>query len=160
MTISKRYMIEDLGATDDFDFNDIVVDVTENTTVTHHRTYKVDANGEKTEMITDIITKTSKSQKATIRHLGGILPFTLKVGNTSFNRMEGQLDVDVNISKNISGWNPETNNVSIVVEEKDGAFYTIQFPKAGEAPMIIAVDPDQAWMAERQCVPSSWFYIP
>lgn len=158
--ISKRYMIEDLGATDDFDFNDIVVDVTENTTVTHHRTYKVDANGEKTEMITDIITKTSKSQKATIRHLGGILPFTLKVGNTSFNRMEGQLDVDVNISKNISGWNPETNNVSIVVEEKDGAFYTIQFPKAGEAPMIIAVDPDQAWMAERQCVPSSWFYIP
>lgn len=158
--ITKRYMIEDLGATDDFDFNDIVVDVTQTTTVTHHRTYKLDANGEKSEMITDIVTKTSTSQKATIVHLGGTLPFRLKVGNTDFGEIDGQLDVDVNITKNIGGWNPDKNNVSIEVQQKNGAFYTIQFPKAGEAPMIIAVDPDQKWMPERKCVPSSWFYIP
>lgn len=158
--IAKRYMIEDLGATDDFDFNDIVVDVVQNTTETHRRTYKVDANGEKTEMISDIIIKTSDSQKATIRHLGGILPFKLKIGKTQFDEMEGQLDVDVKIEKTVSGWDPEKNNVEIVVQEKDGAYYTIQFPKAGEAPMIIAVATDQAWMTERQSVPASWFYIP
>ena len=36
----------------------------------------------------------------------------------------------------------------------------IKFPKAGTAPMIIAVDPTQTWMSERQSVPESWFYIP
>ncbi|MBR0264786.1 MAG: hypothetical protein IJQ60_13010 [Prevotella sp.] len=158
--ISKRYMIEDLGATDDFDFNDIVVDVVQNTTVTHHRTYKVDAEGNKSELISDIITNTSSSQKATIRHKGGILPFILKVGNTTFNEEQGELDVDVEITKNVSGWNPEKNNVSIKVQEKDGKYYDIAFPKAGEAPMIIAVDIDQNWMPERQSVPASWFYLP
>ena len=158
--ITKRYMIEDLGATDDFDFNDIVVDVTENTTVTHRRTYTVDADGNKLELISDIITGTSSSQKATIRHLGGILPFTLKVGNTSFDEMEGQLGADVNIEKKVSGWNPQTNNIGITVLQQNGAYYDIQFPKQGEAPMIIAVDPSQNWMPERQCVPNDWFYIP
>ena len=158
--ITKRYMIEDLGATDDFDFNDVVVDVTENTTETHHRTYKTDGDGNKTEMLSDIVTKTSKSQKAVIRHLGNRLPFTLKIGNTVIDDVAPQLDVDVEITKNISGWNPATNNISIQVEERNGAVYTIQFPKAGEAPMIIAVEPDLQWMPERQSVPASWFYIP
>ncbi|MBR1447412.1 MAG: hypothetical protein IJ588_01525 [Prevotella sp.] len=157
--VTKRYMIEDLGATDDFDFNDIVVDVTENVTYTHHRTYKTNEAGERTE-ITDIITNTAKSQKAVIRHLGGTLPFTLKIGNTTISDVAPQLDVDVNISKNISGWNPDTNNISIQVEQTSGAVFTVQFPKAGEAPMIIAVDPDQQWMPERQSVPNSWFYLP
>ena len=128
--------------------------------MTHHRTYKTDANGEKAELITDIVTKTTKSQKAVICHLGGTLPFTLKIGNTTISDVAPQLDVDVNISKNISGWNPEKNNISIEVQQKNGAVYSIQFPKAGEAPMIIAVDPSQKWMGERQCVPPSWFYIP
>ena len=158
--LTKRYMIEDLGATDDFDFNDIVVDVTENTTETHRRTYKVTASGDKGDLIADIVTNTSKSQKATIRHLGGTLPFKLKVGKTDFGEIEGQLDVDVNISKTVSGWDPEANNIYIEVQQKNGAYYTVQFPKAGEAPMIIAVDPDQQWMPERKSVPSSWFYIP
>ena len=158
--ISKRYMIEDLGATDDFDFNDIVVDVIQNTTEKHRRTYKVDANGEKTELISDIITGTTNSQKATIRHLGGILPFILKVGNTTFEEMAGQLNVDVEITKNVSGWNPSKNNVSISVLEKDGKYYDIAFPKAGDVPMIIAVDINQNWMPERQSVPADCFYLP
>lgn len=158
--ITKRYMIEDLGATDDFDFNDIVVDVTENTTETHRRTYKATADGEKGDFVADIVIGTTKSQKATIVHLGGTLPFKLKIGETDFGELEGQLDVDVKIEKNIKGWDPEKNNVSIEVQQKNGAYYTIKFPKAGEAPMIIAVKPEQKWMHERKCVPSSWFYIP
>lgn len=159
-SIAKRYMIEDLGATDDFDFNDIVVDVVENTTVKHRRTYTVDENGEKKELISDIVISTTKSQKATIVHLGGILPFTLQVGNTKFDEMEGQLDVDVNISKTVTGWDPETNNVFINVRGTDGAYYTVKFPKRGEAPMIVAFDPSQNWMPERKSVPRDWFYIP
>ena len=158
--ITKRYMIEDLGATDDFDFNDIVVDVTENTTETHHRTYKVDSDGNKGELITDIVTNTSKTQKAVIRHLGGRLPFTLKIGNTTIDDITPQLDVDVEITKNVSGWIPDKNNVSVEVQQKSGAVFTVTFPKAGEAPMIIAVSPEQKWMGERKSVPSSWFYIP
>jgi hypothetical protein len=158
--ITKRYMIEDLGATDDFDFNDIVVDVTENTTVRHRVTYEVGANGERGNLIKDVVYATNKSQKATICHLGGILPFTLKVGNTDFGEMDGQLDKDVKIEKNISGWDPDKNNVSISVKQKNGAYYEIKFPKAGDVPMIIAVDPSQKWMPERKSVPKDWFYIP
>ena len=158
--ITKRYMIEDLGATDDFDFNDIVVDVTENTTEKHRVTYELNAAGERVKLIKDIVYRTDKSQKATIRHLGGILPFTLKVGNTDFGEMEGQLDKDVKIEKNVSGWNPETNNISISVKQKNGVYVEIKFPRAGDVPMIIAVEPTQEWMPERQCVPKDWFYIP
>ncbi len=39
-----------------------------------------------------------------------------------------------------------------------GVYNHVKFPKAGEAPMIIAVDKSQGWMNERQSVPESWFY--
>ena len=57
--IEKRYLIEDLGSKDDFDFNDIVVDV------------KQDIQG---------------NQKAIIRAMGGTLDFTLKIGNTEWTK--------------------------------------------------------------------------
>jgi hypothetical protein len=45
------------------------------------------------------------------------------------------------------------------VEQKNSeGVIKVQFPKAGEAPMIIAVDPSQGWMTERQSVPADWFY--
>jgi hypothetical protein len=120
----------------------------------------VDSDGNKGELITDIVTNTSKTQKAVIRHLGGRLPFTLKIGNTTISDVDPQLDVDVEITKNVSGWIPDKNNVSVEVQQKSGAVFTVTFPKAGEAPMIIAVSPEQKWMGERKSVPSSWFYIP
>lgn len=64
-TIKKRYMIEDLGATEDFDFNDIVVDVTE--TVRN-----VAGQGKK------------YTQTAAIRHLRGTIPFRVTIGNQTF----------------------------------------------------------------------------
>ena len=45
-------------------------------------------------------------------------------------------------------------------EEIQKESYTITFPKAGTAPMIIAVDPTQKWMQEQKSVPASWFYLP
>lgn len=150
-----RYMIEDLGATDDFDFNDIVVDVTEIRTI-----YPTYTNGVVTKW-----TETGKRQEAVIRHLGGRLPFILKIGNKEYaagGQDTFQTSPDLKLD-DVTGWTGLTgnHNISIQVQQKDnqGVYNNVKFPRAGEAPMIIA-DPSQAWMSERQSVPESWFYIP
>ena len=147
-----RYMIEDLGATDDFDFNDIVVDVADIDIVS-----PVYTNG----VLTSWNTKGHR-QEAVIRHLGGTLPFKLRIGNTEFEEHQGVLGADPNEKYEISGWNINTHNISVQVQQNNnsGVYNNVTFPKVGEAPMIIAVDPSQAWMSERRSVPESWFYIP
>ncbi len=149
-----RYMIEDLGATDDFDFNDIVLDVSEIRTISPTYT-----NG--------VVTKWNEKgyrQEAVIRHLGGTLPFILKIGNTTLAEMGGQttFQTSPDLKIDVEGWNINSHNILIQVQQKDnqGVYNNVVFPKAGEAPMIIAVDPSQTWMGERQSVPESWFYIP
>ena len=151
-----RYMIEDLGATDDFDFNDIVVDVTEIRTI-----YPTYTNGVVTKW-----TETGKRQEAVIRHLGGRIPFILKIGNKEYaagGQDTFQTSPDLKLD-DVTGWTglSGVHNISIQVQQKDnqGVYNNVKFPRAGEAPMIIAVDPSQAWMSERQSVPESWFYIP
>ena len=150
-TISKRYFIEDLGATDDFDFNDIVVDIIQTTTST-----PVLTNG----VITDIKPGVT-TQKAIIRHLGGTLPFNLKIGDTEILEMGGQqtFQTSPDLEFDVTGWNPDTHNISVQVQQlgNKGVYNNVKFPKAGEAPMIIAVDPSQTWMQERQSVPAEWF---
>lgn len=149
-----RYMIEDLGATDDFDFNDIVIDMVESTPKTPTYT-----NGVVTSW-----TYGEKTQKAIIRHLGGTLPFTLTIGNTTLPEMGGEdtFQTSPNQEFAVSGWDMHHHNVSLKVRQNasGNVYNNVAFPKAGEAPMIIAVDPSQDWMPERQSVPESWFYIP
>jgi hypothetical protein len=62
----------------------------------------------------------------------------------------------------VSGWNKDTHNISVKVRQLTNStvYNNVVFPKAGEAPMIIAVEPTQEWMTERQSVPSDWFTIP
>lgn len=145
---SKRYMIEDLGSTDDFDFNDIVVDVTQE--IVKKLTTE---NGElvSTEEI-------SRTQKATLRHLGGTIPFRLKIGDKVFDEMEGQMDVNPDKEYEITGWEPDKNNISVAVKDlNNGDIHELGFPGVGEAPMIIAVDTDVDWMEERVSITSEWF---
>lgn len=152
LSVTKRYMMEDLGDGDDFDFNDVVVDVTE-TTVDHHEVTL--ANGVVTK---DDITGTTKTQKAVVRHLGGIYPFVLKVGDTTFDKMGGEdtFDKDVNIEKDVTGWDSALNNVSVTVEVPDNTqgstMYNAvnEFPKVGAFPMMFTCDPEVKWAAERQ----------
>ena len=150
-----RYMIEDLGSTDDFDFNDIVVDVTEIRTISPTYT-----NG-----VVTTWNEKGKRQEAVIRHLGGTLPFVLKIGNKEYaagGQDTFQTSPDLKLD-DVTGWTGlnGAHNVSIEVEQKNSeGVFKVQFPKAGEAPMIIAVDPSQGWMTERQSVPADWFYIP
>ena len=165
---AKRYMIEDLGSVGDFDFNDVVVDVEENVITKHKVTYE---NGVlKTD---EIISETTEPTKAVIRAMGGTIDFDLTIGDThwvkskkGFNpgtmyNTQGTIDYEEVLDEfEVTGWSPTANNVSISVNGKNGEVYTITFPKAGTAPMIIAVDPTQKWMQEQKSVPASWFYLP
>ena len=149
-----RYMVEDLGSTDDFDFNDIVIDVTENKAKT-----PVYTNGVLTSW-----NEGETTQKAVIRHLGGTLPFLLTIGDKQLPEMGGQstFQTSPNTEFDVTGWNINSHNISVQVQQKDnqGVYNNVKFPRACEAPMIIAVDPSQNWMPERQSVPESWFYLP
>jgi hypothetical protein len=137
---AKRYMIEDLGSIGDFDFNDIVVDVYDNGT----------------------------KQIAKIRAMGGTMDFTLKIGNTTWSKSENGFDPNIMYNTHtpdydavlaefeVTGW--KDNNISVLVNDKNsGKVLTIKFPKAGEAPMIVAFNPGQEWMRERKQIPSDWF---
>jgi hypothetical protein len=160
----KRYMVEDLGSTDDFDFNDIVVDVIEEITEVYKVTIE---NGTR---VSEAMSSRAAAQKAIIRAMGGTLDFTLKIGDTTWSKSGNGFNIgtmyntkEIEESKVLAefpvyGWSPERNNISVEVNEKSRGVYTITFPKAGTAPMIIAVDPTQSWMGERQSVPNTWFY--
>lgn len=166
----KRYMMEDLGAMDDFDFNDIVVDVYDRTKEILY--YEVDADGNRT-----YVPKKSKKETlptmATVRAMGGTLDFTLTIGNTTWTKSESPKSKSDKFNANemyntrniefnkvldefeVSGWNYGSNNVSVTVVS-DGKERTIKFPPYGTAPMMIAVDPTTEWMTERTSIPESW----
>ena len=143
-----RYMIEDLGATDDFDFNDVVVDVSEIRSLTPTYTTYTD----KTETTW---TETGYRQEAIIRHLGGTLPFVLQVGDVELPEHPGVLGSDPNETFAVTGWDINNHNISIKVRQNasSSVYNNVLFPKAGEVPMIIAVDPSTNWMEERVSVP-------
>lgn len=142
--VSRRYMIEDLGSTDDFDFNDIVMDVKSTVTV---------ENGIESPAV----------QTATLRHLGGTLSWNIKIGDTWFSGSEDEMiqnsmNSNPEITKDVSGWNPDTHNILVKVKgQQSENVYIIPFPKVGEVPMVIAEDTYQPWMDERQHIPSSWW---
>lgn len=146
-TFQKRYMIEDLGSMDDFDFNDIVVDMQS----TREIKFTYDSA---TGAIKDKTYTPWTDQTATIRHLGGTLGFRLQIGDTDLGWMPGRLGADPNTEYDVEGWDPVANNISIQVKLKaDGEESTsILFPKAGSAPIIIATPVEQEWMPERQSI--------
>lgn len=136
---SKRYMCEDLGNTYDFDFNDIVVDVTE--ILREH--YDPIAN--------DFVPTTAgKKQFANIKHLCGTIPLQVTVGDYTFpwitkptnhaqtltelqsdnsdhpvirpvaENNESGVNWEPNVIKEVTGWNTETNNIIVRVYTAEG----------------------------------------
>lgn len=161
----KRYMIEDLGSVDDFDFNDVVVDVTEKKTEIHtvKTITKEKSQGgsviAQEESIKDTVTRVEVVQSASIKHLGGTLPFKLQIGATALPEIQGELDKNPEgLNYTITGWNPAENNIKVVVRNvnNDGV-KTVSFPKIGEVPMIIATDKNVEWMSERVAIPERWW---
>lgn len=154
-TVKKRYFIEDLGASDDTDFNDIVVDVVST------YTYK------KTTSETGIVTfsdETIKSRKAEIRALGGTLNFELNIGGTTWKKID---NFDPSVMYNTkepdytavlhtidlpNEYDPASNNISVTVYQKDSNMpsATVNFPATGTVPMIIAANAYEKWSVERE----------
>lgn len=118
-TISKRYMIEDLYAYD-YDFNDIVVDATQLTTM-HYLFYhptKTNPNG-RFEIQSD---QTTVEQSATMKHLCGTLPFQITLGNYTFGKVTDPTNEDQTMAQlngtattstttpagtKVNGWEPD-----------------------------------------------------
>jgi len=173
---TKRYMMEDLGDTDDFDFNDVVVDVSN--VYMNKVTWKENIATGQMEKVGEEEIPGTRHQEAIVRAAGGTLNFTLNIGGTTWTKsptfpVKNMLNTGLNgttvyysgpqselakftIANN--AWNPEANNVSVTVYSENGTtndegVKTITFPKKGEAPKIIAVDPSVNWMKERQSVP-------
>jgi hypothetical protein len=162
----KRYMMEDLGGADDFDFNDVVVDVISGR-VKKKYIYDIAADGSWIFNHDEIIKRLPDI--AIVRAAGGILDFTLTIGDTTWKKsakfpnyqqmLNTGRDGEINYDKEldwfeVKGWNPDKNNISVTVE---GNPNDITFPKTGEAPKVIAVDPTTNWMFERTPAPESWF---
>ena len=171
---TKRYMMEDLGTTDDFDFNDVVVDVS--------NVYKMkltfDGNN---QLINEEVIPNSRHQEAIVRAAGGTMNFTIEIGTNTKTRWtktptyaatdmlntgwgntpiyySGDQSILARFTIDNNDWNPNTNNIRVLVDgngETDGII--IEFPKPGEAPMMIAVPETQTWMPERSSAPESWF---
>ena len=168
----KRYMLEDLGTTDDFDFNDIVVDVISGR-IKKKMYYDIDANGGWTFNHEEVVE--NLPDQAIVRAAGGTLDFTLTIGNTTWTKSKkfpnyqemlntgrnGSISYSKELDKfDVEGYNASANNVSVSVVGRgnSGEVMTITFPKKGEAPMIIAVDATNNWMDEKVSVPTGWFF--
>ena len=154
-TVKKRYFVEDLGTSDDTDFNDIVVDVVST------YTYK------KTTSDTGIVTfsdETIKSRKAEIRALGGTLNFELNIGGTTWKK---SADFDPSVMYNTkepdytevlhtivlpNDYDPASNDISVTVYQKDSdkSSAIVNFPATGTVPMIIAANAYEKWSVERE----------
>ena len=159
----KRYLIEDLGDTNDTDFNDIVVDVIAESTAT----IKVDANDvplpgyENPEY-------TLKSTSAVIRALGGTLDIQVNVGDKSWRKsvyypetyteMMNTTNPDytavLGTIENIKNFTLDSNNISVTVYGKNGeqSQNQVNFPLKGEIPMMIATDTSFDWAKERKSI--------
>ena len=149
--VQKRYMAEDLGGDNDTDFNDVVFDIVQN----------------------------SDGQTGYVRALGGTLDIAILVNGvqcwrksldenypvkTMFNTgYQGDvIDYHKSLAEfNVTGWDENDNNVSIVVYQ-DGssqvATKLIKFPIVGSIPRMVAVDVKKYWQKEKTRITSlDWF---
>lgn len=121
--IEKRYLCEDLGATDDFDFNDVVVDVKQ--TMEYELSYQpsgvsIDGFFNDTENpsatpsveITSMVAKPeTKVQTARISHVCGTLPIQVQVGDYLFPWIMDPTDKAATRSDLMKGgWKYNTSN--------------------------------------------------
>ena len=167
---AKRYIMEDLGEDDDFDFNDVVFDIFyERKEITYYYD-----NADATEPYqTD---RKSLPNLGVVRAAGGTLDFEIQIaGNGVWRKSDVKTIKTTDMINTQSGYNPyyvlgefdatgylaSSNNITVAVENRgDNALegvYKIPFPEAGHAPKIVAVPVITNWMTERTKVPVDWF---
>lgn len=138
---AKRVFCEDLGATDDFDFNDVVLDV---------------VNDDNNTIIT-------------LRAAGGTLPTNISVGGESLGEVHELFGVPtktmVNTRTNGAVERPivvlevagkySADDIKIVVEGKDGVQYPLT-AKTGNVPYKFAAPLTVDWADERQDIKNKY----
>ena len=167
---AKRYIMEDLGEDDDFDFNDVVFDILYDR---KEITYYYD-NADATEPYqTD---RKSLPNLGVVRAAGGTLDFEIQIADKGVWRKSDVKTIRTTDMINTqSGYNPyyvldefdatgyiaSSNNITVAVENRGDnsleGVYKIPFPEAGHAPKIVAVPVATIWMTERTKVPVDWF---
>ena len=143
-TIKKRYMIEDLFGFD-YDFNDIVVDVTDISV----RYYIInEQHGEKTEqpIVYNGVSYPTVNQVAKFTYLCGTLPFQISIGNKTFAQVTDPTD-EGNTNKQLNGSSDATNKVTQLGSQTgitpDYTFeYSYQYSESTPTPSPFW-DPDQ-----------------
>lgn len=92
-TIAKRYMIEDLYGYD-YDFNDIVVDASQTTSVPYTYVHPDSDEGSSAEgeFVVDY-NNVTYSQSVTFKWQCGTLPYQIKVGNKTFGQVTDPTEV-------------------------------------------------------------------
>ena len=163
---TKRYIMEDLGDTNDFDFNDVVFDISyDRQQITYFY------NGD--EVHPSRTTTAALPNIGIVRAAGGIYDFDIKIGNTvkwtKSSVVSGITNTYAPYNPNYvigtfdaTGFNANSNNISVDVKFEDSSaatkkIYTIPFPEKGTAPKIVAVPAGTYWMTERTKVPTTWF---
>ena len=163
---SKRYIMEDLGETDDFDFNDVVFDIFyDRTEITYYYDSPQATVPYKTE-------RNALNNLGVVRAAGGTLDFEIQIAGNGVWTKSSKVN-KTNMINTQSGYNlyyvldefdatgyiASQNNVSVVVESRGNneGVHTIPFPEAGVAPKIVAVPVTTKWMTERTKVPVDWF---
>lgn len=164
--IEKRYMIEDLGSVSDWDFNDVVLDVSE---YCNNKIYSDNLGDPKQTRKTSVV----------IRHLCGTIPVQIKVGNSTLPKItdptnhdqtlrellarcsnpveykDGKPGWDPAWATDIEGWIPSSNNITVSVW-KDGLrkdCWHSEFPAMGAVPYIFATDLTTPWTEEGRNFP-------
>lgn len=164
---TKRYIMEDLGRSDDFDFNDVVFDISYDRYEITYVYDNIDAIHPKST------TRKKLDNIGIVRAAGGIYDFDIKVGNdvkwTKSSVATGITNTEAPYNPNYvmgtfeaKNYNASSNNISVVVKFEDKTtateqIYTIPFPELGAAPKIVAVPVNTSWMNERVQVPVEWF---
>lgn len=169
---AKRYMIEDLGGADDFDFNDIVLDVQK------YRTVRFMYNGTEENPIPagQVDLQGTEGERGVLRAAGGTHNFTIKIGNTTWSKsMLQDYDYTEMINTGWKGapiyydaelatfelgandWDPEQNNITVTVEGSNG-IRVVTFPETGATPLMMSADPETMpkWSNERVDIPAWW----
>ncbi len=163
---SKRYIMEDLGETDDFDFNDVVFDIFyDRTEIVYYYDNEETSVPYKTE-------RNTLPNLGVVRAAGGTLDFHIKIADEDvwvksehvsktqmINTQPGYNPYNVMGEFEATGYNASANNVSVFVEDRgiNEGMQFIPFPEAGVAPKIVAVPVTTKWMNERVKVPVDWF---
>lgn len=131
---SKRIIAEDLGSSDDFDFNDVVFDVA---------------------------TKDGKTV-ITLQAAGGTMPLYIKVGGEQKEVHEAfGVSVATMVNTGLSEKDPvvltyqSTDEVEILVESQTAGTYKLK-ADCGKAPQMICVPVTYQWTNERESIESKY----